>query len=73
MPVNKYSNPTVDPLDLAQWSFFVVPTVLLSARTRSQHSITLKTLEGLTGKVPFGDLARTVEAAGAVNPTLSSP
>ena len=58
--------PTVDPLDLAQWSFFVVPTVVLGARTRSQHSITLKTLEGLTQKRSFADLAQAVEAARTV-------
>lgn len=57
---------TVDPLDLAQWIFFVLPTTMISARTRSQHSITLKTLEGLTERVSFENLARTVETAGTI-------
>lgn len=40
---------TVDPLDLDQWHFWAVPTSVLDARTRSQHSITLSTLKGLAG------------------------
>ena len=39
---------TVNPLDLDQWVFFVLPTAVLDGRSRSQHLITLKTLEGLT-------------------------
>ena len=39
----------VDPLDLGQWEFYVLPTATLDARTRSQHSITLKTLCSLAG------------------------
>jgi hypothetical protein len=40
---------SVDPLNLDQWTFYVLRTALLDARTRSQHSITLKTLERLSG------------------------
>jgi hypothetical protein len=42
---------TVDPLDLDQRVFYVLPTVVLDGRARSQHSITLKTLQGLTAVV----------------------
>jgi hypothetical protein len=35
---------TIDPLNVSQWHFFVLPTVVLDSRTRSQHSITLPTL-----------------------------
>ncbi|MGQ0814233.1 MAG: hypothetical protein ACT4O1_07175, partial [Gemmatimonadota bacterium] len=33
---------TVDPLNVDQWRFYVLPTRVLDARERSQHSITLK-------------------------------
>jgi hypothetical protein len=35
---------SINPLDLAQWQFFVVPTAFLNRRERSQHSITFKSL-----------------------------
>ena len=54
---------TVDPLDLDQWVFYVLPTVILDGRTRSQHSITLKTLQGLTAVVGFGGLRQAVQLA----------
>ena len=57
---------TVDPLDLSQWLFYVLPTSVLDHRTRSQHSITLPTLEGLAGDgVRYSDLAVAVRAAAA--------
>ncbi len=40
---------TLDPFDLRQWEFYVVPTVTLDRRTRSQHSITLNSLQALHG------------------------
>ena len=53
---------TVDPLNVNQWHFYVLPTRILDGRTRSQHSITLKTLERLSnGSVPFQDLRMTVQ------------
>jgi hypothetical protein len=56
---------SVDPLDLEQWRFYVVPTAALDARTRSQHSITLRSLEQLTRGVSFAELRSSVEAVGA--------
>ena len=53
---------TVDPLNLDQWRFYVLPTAVLDARTRSQHSITLKSLEKLCdGAVTYTDLRKAVE------------
>jgi hypothetical protein len=53
---------TIDPLNLAQWRFYVLPTTVIDARKRSQHSITLKSLEGLcSGAVTYADLPKTVE------------
>jgi hypothetical protein len=54
---------TVDPLDLDQWVFYVLPTVVLDGRTRSQHSITLKTLQGLTAVAGFSGLRQAVQLA----------
>jgi hypothetical protein len=55
---------TVDPLDLSQWRFWVVPTRLLDERTRSHHSITLSSLRDLAGEpVTFRQLADAVERA----------
>jgi hypothetical protein len=40
---------TIDPLNVDQWEFYVVPTATLDARTRSQYGITLPTLKTLSG------------------------
>jgi hypothetical protein len=54
---------TVNPLDLDQWTFYVLPTEVLDSRTRGQHSITLRTLQALTEAVGFSDLRDAVHAA----------
>jgi hypothetical protein len=57
---------TIDPLNVNQWNFYVLPTSVLDSRTRSQHSITLGTLEVLTaGAVSYNDLQRTIQIAAA--------
>ena len=57
---------TVDPLILDQWRFYVLPTAVLDARTRSQHSITLKSLKKLCdGAVTYADLREAVEKSVA--------
>lgn len=62
--------PTVDPLNVTQWAFYVLPTTVLNERTRSQHSITLKTLENLSGgAVNYSQLAEKINSlAGQVSP-----
>jgi hypothetical protein len=55
---------TVDPLDLGQWRFHVLATSVLDARTRSQHSVTLESLEQLAGPpVEYSRLGQAVEDA----------
>ena len=55
---------TIDPLNVGQWSFFVLPTTYLNARARSQHSITLRSLEALAGRaVSYHDLQVAVNRA----------
>lgn len=55
---------SIDPLNLAQWQFWAVVTKDLDRRSRSQHSITLKSLHELAGDpVDFGGLLAAVEQA----------
>ena len=55
---------TVDPLNVNQWQFYVLPTATLDARTRSQHSITLRSLEKLCGgAVRYAELREAVYRA----------
>jgi len=55
------SKQTLDPLDLDQWHFYPVSTSLLNERTRSQHSITLKSLQKLCPDPKrYKDLAEAV-------------
>lgn len=64
----------IDPLNVRQWRFYVLPTSELNARKRSQHSITLKSLESLTGSIEFEDLAKAVEVAARENAnSISQP
>ena len=53
---------TIDPLNLDQWRFYVLPTAILDERTRSQHSITLKSLEKLCSEaITYAELLKAVE------------
>lgn len=55
---------TIDPLNLTQWNFFVLPTEVLNERQRSQHSIALKSLEKLcNGMVSFSEIKAAVNEA----------
>jgi hypothetical protein len=56
---------TVDPLNVDQWCFFVVPTRVLDARTRSQHSITVASVKTVASPVSYSVLAAAVSAAGS--------
>lgn len=56
---------TVDPLDVAQWEFFVVPTVTLDQRVSGQKSIRLAALLDLVPtRCRFEELAEAVKDAG---------
>ncbi|MEP6781388.1 MAG: hypothetical protein ABJC26_15930 [Gemmatimonadaceae bacterium] len=56
-----------DPLDVRHWTFYVVATGVLDARTRSQHSISLASLIKVAGSgVVFEDLARTIASVAKV-------
>lgn len=55
---------TIDPLDVDQWEFYVLPTRMLDERKRSQHSITLNSLQKLTQSVVFDGLLQAVNKFG---------
>lgn len=49
---------TLDPLNLAQWQFFVVRTSVLNERMANKQSITLNSLKALAGQsASFAELA----------------
>jgi len=54
---------TVEPMDVGQWTFYVLPTAELDARTRSQHSITMPSLCALCEGVKYQDLKAAVSEA----------
>ncbi|MBI4797456.1 MAG: hypothetical protein HY794_01705 [Desulfarculus sp.] len=59
---------SLDPLDVSQWQFYVLPTSVLDNRKRSQHSITLPSLLKLTGGyVGYSDLKLAIERVGRVS------
>ncbi|HRF51034.1 MAG TPA: hypothetical protein PLC98_25610 [Anaerolineales bacterium] len=52
---------TLDPLDVSQWRFYVVPTVKLDGR-KQQRSISIRGLESLAGApVGFSELREKVQ------------
>lgn len=51
---------TVDPLDLDQWSFFVLSVRALDSYPRSRHSITLPSLRKLTDEIGFEQVQERV-------------
>lgn len=56
---------SIEPLNVEQWRFFVVPTAVLDARTRSQHSITLASLRRLAPELRLAEVRAAVAAAAA--------
>ena len=60
---------TIDPLNVNQWIFFVLPTAVLDARKRSQTSITLRSLQSLAGPgISYECLHQAVAHAAKMNP-----
>lgn len=53
----------IDPLKLEQWEFYVLPTYKLNTYTRSQFSITLNSLQKLTGSANYSELKYRIEAS----------
>jgi hypothetical protein len=53
----------VDPLNVGQWVFYVLPAKTLNNRERSQHSITLNSLKGYAKEVDYFHLRDKVVKA----------
>lgn len=47
---------TIDPLNLDQWEFYVLPVEVINNYQRSEHSITLPSLRKLADPVMYGQL-----------------
>lgn len=65
--LHHHNKQTVDPLNLDQWEFYVLATKQLNSYTRSQHSITLKSLQGLTQPVCYDKLDSEIKLKHALN------
>lgn len=65
---------TIDPLNLAQWEFYVLPTSVLDERERSQHSIGLAALKAVAGEpVAFDGLKDAVKRVAPPTILPASP
>lgn len=51
---------TIDPLNMNHWEFYVMATKELNDYSRSQHSITLKSLQNLTPPILYNQLNEIV-------------
>jgi hypothetical protein len=58
---------TVNPLNLDHWDFYVLATHELNNYTRSQHSITLTSLQKLTNKLSYKDLYSIIKEKHRLN------
>jgi hypothetical protein len=54
---------TIDPLQLDQWEFYVLPTIQLNNYKRSKTSITLPSLQKLTSAVNYDKLKDNIYVA----------
>lgn len=60
---HKYQK-TLDPLNISQWTFFVISTESLNKQVGNQKSIGLSTLKTIGAKeVKFNNLTKTIHAA----------
>lgn len=59
---------TVNPLELDQWKFYVVPTAILNQRSPTQRSISLTTLKTLTTPIRFEELQTTITVSRRQGP-----
>jgi len=57
-----HNKATLDPLNVAQWQFFVLPTAVLNTQLATQKTASLSTLQRVGARlVPFAALAETIE------------
>jgi hypothetical protein len=58
---------TVDPLNMNHWEFYVLGTNEIDDYPRSQHSITLKSLQGLTKAISYDQLSESIREKHRLN------
>ena len=58
---------TVDPLNMNQWEFYVLGTDEVNNYPRSQSSITLKSLQGLTKAISYDKLSESIREKHRLN------
>jgi hypothetical protein len=58
---------TVNPLDMDHWDFYVLATKELNDYTRSQHSITLKSLQKLTTAIGYNQINTYIKSKNTLN------
>lgn len=58
---------TIDPLNMNHWEFYVLATKELNDYGRSQHSITLKSLQRLTNAVLYDELNEAIKEKHKLN------
>lgn len=63
---------SIDPLNLDQWTFYVLATQELNAYNQSAQSISLKALQRLTAAVGYDGLAAAIRAKSRLNSTDES-
>jgi hypothetical protein len=57
---------TIDPLDLSQWTFYVLPAAILDARCPTQKTIRLSSLEKLSPtRASFDELRGAIRSAAS--------
>ena len=61
-----------DPLDLGNWRFWILATTTIDATLGDQKSMSLSTLEKLTGAIPASELLAEVIAALGLEDEVSS-
>lgn len=54
---------TINPLNLEQWEFYILPTFKLDNYTRSENSITLNSLQKMTKQVEYDSLKEKIYEA----------
>lgn len=59
--LNHMDKRTVDPMNLDQWEFYVLPTDLISKKIVGSKSISLSKLRSMVDSVSYDDLANTIK------------
>jgi hypothetical protein len=59
------SKEALNPLDLAQWEFYVIPTAVVDADFGDQKSVSLKQIQARSARYRISELKRSVELAAS--------